>query len=72
MLNALADSNPDRLEAELLKHAPQDAAEIRRFTSAIRRLSKLKMPDAAADGLAAVVKDVYVHSQARPAQGAGL
>ena len=41
-------TNPDRLEAALLKHAPQDAAEIRRFTSAIRRLSKLKMPDAAA------------------------
>ncbi len=38
-------SNIDRLEKELLRRAPQDAAEIRNFASAIRSLSKFKMPD---------------------------
>ncbi len=38
-------TNVDRMEAELLKRAPQDAAEIRRFASEIRKLAKLRMPD---------------------------
>jgi len=38
-------SNVDRLEKEMLRRAPQDAAEIRNFASAIRSLSKFKMPD---------------------------
>ncbi|HXJ17165.1 MAG TPA: NAD(P)/FAD-dependent oxidoreductase [Candidatus Polarisedimenticolia bacterium] len=36
-------SNVDRMEAELLKVAPQDDVEIRRFASAVRRVSKFKM-----------------------------
>ena len=38
-------SNIDRLEKELLRRAPQDAAEIRNFASSLRSLSKFKMPD---------------------------
>jgi len=38
-------SSVDRLEAEMLRRAPQDAAEIRHFASAIRSLSKFKIPD---------------------------
>lgn len=38
-------SNVDRLEAELLRHAPEDAAEIRRFTAAVRRFAKFPMLD---------------------------
>jgi phytoene dehydrogenase-like protein len=38
-------TNVDRLETELLKCAPQDAAEIRRFAAAIRKLGNFKMPD---------------------------
>jgi phytoene dehydrogenase-like protein len=38
-------SNVDRLETELLRQAPEDAAEIRRLTTAIRRLSDFPMPD---------------------------
>ena len=34
----------DRLEAELLKVAPEDEAEIRRFTNAIRHLVNFPMP----------------------------
>lgn len=41
-------SNVDRMAAELLKQAPQDAAEIRRFASAIRRLANLPIPDPSA------------------------
>jgi phytoene dehydrogenase-like protein len=41
-------TNPGQLEAALLKRSPRDAVEIRRFTSAIRSLSKLRMPDPAA------------------------
>jgi phytoene dehydrogenase-like protein len=37
-------SNPDRLQAELLKHAPEDAKEIRRFTSAVRGLAGFEIP----------------------------
>ena len=37
-------TNVDRLESELLKHAPQDTAEILRFTSAIRRFARFRMP----------------------------
>jgi phytoene dehydrogenase-like protein len=38
-------ANVDRLEAELLKEAPEDAAEIRHLTGTIRRLSGFPMPD---------------------------
>lgn len=38
-------ADPDRLEAELIRHAPRDADEIRRFTAAIRRFATLRMPD---------------------------
>ena len=38
-------ANVDRLEAELLQRAPQDAVEIRRLTSAIRRFAKFPIPD---------------------------
>jgi phytoene dehydrogenase-like protein len=38
-------SNVDRLEAELLRQVPEDAAEIRRLTSAIRRLTNFPLPD---------------------------
>jgi phytoene dehydrogenase-like protein len=41
-------TNVDRLETELLKRAPKDAAEIRRFAAAIRKLGNFKMPDPAA------------------------
>ena len=44
-------TNVDRMEAEMLRVAPQDEAEIRRFSSAIRSLSHWKMPDPA-EGLA--------------------
>jgi phytoene dehydrogenase-like protein len=35
----------DRMEAEFLRQAPQDADEIRHFASAVRRLGGLQMPD---------------------------
>lgn len=35
----------DRLEAEFLKRAPQDKAQILRFTHAVRRLGKFRLPD---------------------------
>lgn len=38
-------SNVDRMEAELLKHAPEDAAEIRHFAGAVRKLAKFSIPD---------------------------
>jgi phytoene dehydrogenase-like protein len=38
-------SNVDRLEAELLKRGPEDAGEVRHLASAIRSLSKFRMPD---------------------------
>jgi phytoene dehydrogenase-like protein len=38
-------TNVDRMERELLKSAPQDADEIRRLASAIRRLAKVSVPD---------------------------
>jgi phytoene dehydrogenase-like protein len=47
-------TNVDRMEAELLKRAPQDAAEIRRFAFAVRRLAKLPMPDPAEPFLTAL------------------
>jgi phytoene dehydrogenase-like protein len=37
-------TNVDRMEAELLKRAPEDAAEIRRFASAVRKLAKIPLP----------------------------
>jgi hypothetical protein len=33
-------SNLERLEAELLQHAPQDEAQIRQFMHAVRSLSR--------------------------------
>lgn len=42
-LSIYADT--DRLQQELLAKAPQDAAEIRRLLSGIRRLKKFRMPD---------------------------
>ena len=42
-------TNVDRMEAEFLRQAPQDAAEIRHFASAVRGLSGLQMPDPAAE-----------------------
>jgi phytoene dehydrogenase-like protein len=38
-------TNLDRLETELLKKAPQDEAEIRRFAAAARRLAQIELPD---------------------------
>lgn len=38
-------TNVDRLEAELLRHAPQDAAAIRDFAHAVRSLGKFKLLD---------------------------
>ncbi len=38
-------SNTDRLEAEMLSRAPQDAPAIRHFISSIRSLTHFKMPD---------------------------
>ncbi len=35
----------ERLEEELLQHAPQDAAEIRNLAFAVRRLAKIPVPD---------------------------
>ncbi|MES2098059.1 MAG: NAD(P)/FAD-dependent oxidoreductase [Pseudomonadota bacterium] len=41
-------ANVDRLEAEFLRVAPDDAAEIRKFTAAIRHLTDLPFPDPSA------------------------
>ena len=38
-------TNAERLEAELLKHAPQDERAIRRFIAEVRKLGRFKMPD---------------------------
>jgi phytoene dehydrogenase-like protein len=38
-------TNVDRLEAELLRRAPRDAAEIRRLTSTVRRFARIGLPD---------------------------
>jgi phytoene dehydrogenase-like protein len=38
-------TNVDRMEEEFLRAAPQDAAEIRKLASAVRRLTKLPVPD---------------------------
>jgi phytoene dehydrogenase-like protein len=35
----------DRLEADLIGKAPQDAAEIRRFVAAVRKLARFELPD---------------------------
>ena len=50
-----------RLEKEMLNRAPRDAAAIRRFTSAIRRFGKFKMPDPCANwaaNLSTLLRDV--------------
>jgi phytoene dehydrogenase-like protein len=36
---------PDRLEAELLARAPQDAAAVREFVGLIRKIARLRMPE---------------------------
>ena len=41
-------TNVDRLEAELLRRAPQDKSEILRLTGYIRKLGQFRMPDPAA------------------------
>lgn len=38
-------TDTDRLEAELLMHAPQDEAEIRHMIESVRKLRSFKMPD---------------------------
>lgn len=38
-------SNLDKLEAEMLQHAPQDAAEIHEFTHTVRTLRKFRLLD---------------------------
>lgn len=45
-------TDPERLEKELLRRAPQDAKAIRRLTSAIRRLRTFKMPNPAKSWIA--------------------
>ncbi|MPW23443.1 FAD-dependent oxidoreductase [Paraburkholderia sp. CNPSo 3157] len=42
-------SNLDRLEAELLQHAPQDEAQIRQFLHAVRSLSHCPLPSLSGD-----------------------
>ncbi len=37
--------DPDRLEAELLAKAPQDAAAVKEFVGLIRKIARLRMPD---------------------------
>jgi phytoene dehydrogenase-like protein len=37
--------DPDRLEAELLAKAPQDAAAIKEFVGLIRKMARLRMPE---------------------------
>ncbi|QKT03004.1 NAD(P)/FAD-dependent oxidoreductase [Ectothiorhodospiraceae bacterium 2226] len=41
-------SNVDRMEAEFLARAPEDAEEIRHLAAAIRKLGKFQMPDPSA------------------------
>ncbi len=41
-------TDTDRLEAELLIHAPQDRVEIRRMINSVRKLKRFTMPDPAA------------------------
>jgi phytoene dehydrogenase-like protein len=48
-------ADTDRLEAELLIHAPQDEAEIRRMMKSVRGLQSFRMPDPGADWLARCV-----------------
>jgi phytoene dehydrogenase-like protein len=38
-------TNPDRMETELLKRAPEDAAEIHRFASAVHSFARIALPD---------------------------
>jgi phytoene dehydrogenase-like protein len=40
-------TNPARMESELLKRAPEDAAEIHHFASAIRKFARITIPDRA-------------------------
>ena len=43
-------ANVERLEAELLSKAPEDAKEIRRLTADIRRFTKFELPEPSARG----------------------
>ncbi len=45
------NTNADPLEAELLKQAPQDTAEIHRLASAVRGLANFEIPDTTDPGL---------------------
>jgi phytoene dehydrogenase-like protein len=38
-------ANVERMEAEFLRRAPQDATEIRRFAAAVRRFTNFELPD---------------------------
>jgi phytoene dehydrogenase-like protein len=40
-------TNPDRMETELLKRAPEDAAAIHHFASAVRKFARIALPDPA-------------------------
>ena len=54
-------TDADRLEAEMLKQAPQDAAEIRRFAAGIRTMRGFRFPDPTAcwaSNLMTLVRDV--------------
>jgi len=56
-------TNVDRLEAELLGHAPQDAAAIRDFTHSVRTLGRFRMLDPSgglADNWLNMVRDIPV------------
>ena len=52
-------TNVDRLETELLKHAPQDTSAIHAFASAIRRFGKFKMADPSANWAANLLTLVH-------------
>ncbi|HTV07066.1 MAG TPA: NAD(P)/FAD-dependent oxidoreductase [Acidobacteriaceae bacterium] len=42
-------TNTDYLESELIHRAPEDAAQIRRFTATVRKFSRFQFPDLASD-----------------------
>jgi phytoene dehydrogenase-like protein len=48
-------ANVDRMEAELLRQAPQDAPEIRRLASAVRHFTTFELPDMAKGGFAGLL-----------------
>jgi phytoene dehydrogenase-like protein len=50
----------DRMEAELLRHAPADAPEIRRFAAAIRRFTTFEIPDFSGSRLERILSLLWV------------